>query len=183
MDAITKFLLKGKYHVFPLGRSGTKALEADKLYAIPFFLGLDKVFTQVAMHITTGSAGGIRIGIYKDIGTTYPGELVSDIGTIDVGSTGLKELTGLDIPITRSKLYWMAILGSSAPVVAATDANLVTTGWLGLGIHTGNLNVDISSYGGRDYSYGVLPTFYPGTVDGFFFNNSSIPKVAFRFDE
>ena len=80
------------------------------IYA-PFWVGRTQSFDAVAVDVTVaGSAGSVvRLGVYKDDGTGWPGTLVVDAGTVDTATTGLKSITaGLGaLTDLAPDLFWL----------------------------------------------------------------------------
>ena len=88
---------------------------ADKLRALPIVIGIGHTIEQVAINVTVAIGGSnVRLGIYADDGTGYPGALVADFGSVSSATTGVKTITGLSYQIQNDKRYWMAIWQSGA---------------------------------------------------------------------
>ncbi len=144
----------------------TKGLGVDLLYAYPFLVPVTQSFDRIACVVTTFAAGAtIRIGIYEDDGSVYPGDLVVDSGELSGASSGLKETT-LSETVTPG-LYWLAIMaGTNNPTVRGSERHDRHYGILGY--------LDPSSGGGGgDYpfeyyrsaiAYGALPASYPSSA-------------------
>src|SRR4051812_48441137 len=72
------------------------ALAASGLYASPVSLPRAVSVTDIACQVTVGAASSfVRMGIYKDNGNGYPGDLVagSDTGQIDASGAAVKTFT------------------------------------------------------------------------------------------
>jgi hypothetical protein len=100
----------GYYHNLPLVNSTTTITFGNYiLMAFAFHVPTQQTFDRIAIHVTTTTVSGkIGLGIYADNGDVYPSSLLLDAGTVDISSTGLKEI---EINVTLEKgLYWLALL-------------------------------------------------------------------------
>jgi hypothetical protein len=94
------------------------------------------------MNVNAGVASAVvRMGIYSDTGTGYPGALLVDAGTIDAATAGVKE-AALATPNTLLPgTYWLAyalrgaagvaVRGFAGPAVDSpqnTSTNALTSG-------------------------------------------------------
>lgn len=82
----------------------------------PWLVYEDMTISEVRLHVATGAGAGAlwRIGIYgSDATGAIAGSLVSDLGTCDPTSTGVKAFTGLSIALSAG-VYWIgyALQGS-----------------------------------------------------------------------
>jgi hypothetical protein len=156
--ALTRFLRTSRYHVFPLGANATFTLDPNILHAIPYISPIPRTVTRIAIQIVTAVAGNARLGIYQDGGGIYPGSRILDAGEVATGTTGLREITGLNVSLLANTLYWLALVtNASGPVVSAMTAGQA---WplLGYGatLHTSGGNAWSVSF-----TYGALPATYP----------------------
>jgi len=88
---------------------GTFAWTADLIKCAPFLCPRRLTLSGIAIRVTTiGTATLARLGIYKDNGNFQPGALLADFGTVDVTTTGLKEISGLSQQLEANRLYWTA---------------------------------------------------------------------------
>jgi hypothetical protein len=172
--ALTRFLLPSRYHIFPVGANTTLTLTVNYLYAVPFFTPVPRTVTKMAIHVTTAVAGNARLGIYQDNGSIYPGSLVIDAGTVDTSTTGLKEITGLNISFSANTLYWIVLVANAAPTISAISSG---QGWGLLG-YTTLLSASGGSYWTVSYTYGTLPATFPGGASA---SSATPPKIAIYF--
>jgi hypothetical protein len=92
----------------PFGAAGSANFPADRLFALPFWPGRSCTVTAIAANVTLALAGGnIRFGIYKSDGS-IPTTLLADFGTVTVGTTGIRQITGLSTAI-RPVLHYAVI--------------------------------------------------------------------------
>lgn len=145
----------------PFGPVGTANFPADRLFAVPFWPGRQCTVTAMAANVTLALVGGnIRLGIYQSDGA-IPTDLLADFGTVSVGLTGIRSISGLSTAI-RPVLHYAVIarqggvlnLGLTSrdtwdPIVSETSPTL-----------GGNLN---SYY--RDGVSGALPATF-GAIAG-----------------
>ena len=94
----------------------TGAPTANFLRALPLITGR-ATLDRIAINVTTGTAGLIRLGIYNDDGNLYPSSLVLDAGEVSTGTAGVKTLT---INQTLAPgLYWLALVNNAASTIRA----------------------------------------------------------------
>lgn len=173
--ALTRLLRASRYHMFPLGTNINYLPTPNRLYAIPFLTPVARTVTRMAIHVTGASAGNARLGIYQDDGSIYPGSLVADAGIVSTSTTGLKEITGLNISLLANTLYWTVFdTNASAASIASLAAG---TGWSLLGYDT-SLAVAGSGYWLVEYAYNALPATFPANADAI---NTNILKIALYF--
>jgi hypothetical protein len=86
--------------------------------AMIVLLGKAVTLTELAVKVTSaGDAGStIRLGIYNDNGSHYPGTLLVDLGTVTGGSTGVQTISSLTQALSAGA-YWFT----------ATIQNVTTT--------------------------------------------------------
>ncbi len=106
---------------YPLGTS-------RKALAVPYPVGSDQTFKQIAVHVTTqGATGGVvRLGVASDDGAEGPGTLVLDAGTVatDDGADSGSSVHGITIDLDLvAGFYWLIVqgepFGTDAGVLAA----------------------------------------------------------------
>ncbi|MFA5383995.1 MAG: hypothetical protein WC364_04925 [Eubacteriales bacterium] len=87
---------------------------ADKIYAMPFYVGVNESFDRIGVSVNTGS-GNAHLGLYDDNGSGLPNSLLFDTGEISVSTGGLKE--SIISQALTPGLYWLAGLFSGTPSV------------------------------------------------------------------
>lgn len=152
--------------------TSVKTLVADHLYATPYMAARLLTVDRIAVEIKTAAAGkSARLGIYRNGTNMYPGALVLDCGTINCGTTGVKEIV-IDQQLSKG-LYWLAIVSDGAPQI---EQALVVSKFLGV------IGSNYSSYYvGWDVSqaYGTLPD--PFTTGGSLVQNvTRVPYIVLR---
>jgi len=99
-----------------IGSAQTYGLDADKIYAYPLAITRALTIDRLGLYVSVAAvAGNARIGIYKDNGSVYPGDLLLDAGAVAISTTGIKEIV-IDQALTKG-LYWLAIICSVEPTV------------------------------------------------------------------
>jgi hypothetical protein len=152
-----------RYHYpLPYTPGSTAAFIANFLNATPFVVAFPITITRIGLEVTTLGAGLARLGIYNPGANLYPGSLLSDCGTIDVSTTGAKEVTGLNIAISTPGVYWLALVSN---IGFTMKGYAVSVGYCPLGSPAptpGNLTGEW----GKAFSYAALPTPFPaGATD------------------
>lgn len=157
----------GQYQYPASGQLGTNTLTvtANRLYAMPFVVGTPITIDRIGFEITTGSAGGCRMGVYAhDSAGNGPGALLSDFGIGDTTSIAVVEITGsLVVP---TGVFWVAGVFSVTPTVRRVNAGVGSV-FLGYSANneTGTTSYSCVAYGA--HTYGALPAAFPSaTVAG-----------------
>lgn len=144
----------GEYYASPHGSTTTGLVgTGGALRAAPFLVGKIRTFDRIAVEVITAAAGGlIRLGIYADDGTGYPGTLTIEAGAVDSATTGLKEIA-ISQTLTPGT-YWLTSMGEVANATTrifagqsllmpiATTTNQTYFGWSANGITGGALPID-----------------------------------------
>ena len=109
----------GRY-ISPYVASTTVALAANILYAVRFDSGKRTTWTRAAIEVTTtGTATAARLGLFTCGTDGLPGTLVTDFGTVAVGTMGVKDLTisqALEIGF-----YYLAVVADGSVTVRAAN--------------------------------------------------------------
>jgi hypothetical protein len=91
--------------------TGSARVTEGDLYMIPFTPSLNMTIDRMNFDQTNlGGSGKARIGVYRDTGTFYPGNLIlqsSDLVITGVDN-GQLTVTGLSIDLTAGQTYWAA---------------------------------------------------------------------------
>ncbi len=149
---------------YPLGAnstngSGTGAVAANVMYALPFVVGRTGTLDRVAFNVTGAIVGNGRVGIYDSVAeyNIYPNALQVDGGSISTGTSGVKS-TAISVTLAGGKLYWAVYVGSAAATLRVTSSG--TCGLL-LGMDNGlgagpNRSLTVAQ------TFGALPSTFPG---------------------
>lgn len=112
--------------------------DANRMYAGAFSVPQDAAFNQVSVIVTTsaGSGATARFGLYDWQANGLPGNLVIDLGTVDVSATGLRA-NAITVTIPRGR-YWFAGAFNLQTVYEAVTVQLGSEAVLGHFDTTGN---------------------------------------------
>jgi hypothetical protein len=100
----------GRWHLLPAyGAQATANVPAGTMFALPFQPGRTCTLTAVAANVTLALVGGVlRFGLYTATAGGLPGALVSDFGTVSVGVTGIRQISGLST-VVRPVLHYLVV--------------------------------------------------------------------------
>lgn len=166
---INGFVAGDYYYGLAFGKwntaSGT-ALVADTLYARILTLPAGGSFDRISCYVRTASSGhNMRLGIYEMGSDGLPGALVADLGTVSVGTTGLKEIT-ISQTLTGQS-YFVAYVTDGVPNVAICGADSTFFS----NLQGGGTDPTANPHSGYTiaHTYGALPDPYgtpTGTITG-----------------
>jgi hypothetical protein len=108
-----------RLHTVPLPATGlantTAAAAANTLRAVPLLSASQAVLEAAGVEVTTLVAGAtIRLAVYADDGTGYPGALIQDFGTVSAATIGVKLVTALSVAVPAGTPLWLAYNASAA---------------------------------------------------------------------
>jgi hypothetical protein len=133
-----------------LPSAATATVTINSLYAQP--ISVVGTVNRIGIEVTTGVAGGCRLGLYSNL-NGLPGTLLVDAGIIDTTATAIVEATISDT-ILRGEWVWMVSVFSAAAVVR--------TGTVGSTMFAGSStpSAGIKALTGG-FTYGALPATAP----------------------
>ena len=135
--------------------SGTIALSANTMYATPFVVRQQQLWTKIGCNVTTGTAGVYAyLGIYR-IENGIPTTKVLDAGALGLESSGTKEITISQVLPAGMYALIMLTNNSGATLKAGplSSAALNAVGVAAVG------TADTVIKG--SFSYGTLPSTFP----------------------
>jgi hypothetical protein len=99
-----------------IGAVGTAlVLTINAATAIPLIVEQPHTFSAIGVDATAAGTGGtLRMGIYADNGSAYPGTLIQDFGTVSAASTGAITISGSNT--LNPGLYWLVVVGQGGSV-------------------------------------------------------------------
>lgn len=107
---------------FPHTSTGSSSLTQSRLDCVPLLIQKTVTLNSLGLRVTVSAAATtIRLGLYADDGTGYPGALMVDAGTVD--ATGNGDKTIAISQVLTPGLYWLgsAAQGGSPQTVAITN--------------------------------------------------------------
>jgi hypothetical protein len=161
----------GRYYTRPLRQALVgSTVTANRLYAVPFYVGANTTFTKAAFAVSSFVSGNADIGIYTN-SAGAPSALLFDSGAITTGSNGKQEATGLSWALTAGWV-WVAIGFSGGPGIRATSSTDYLSELLGDGDLTIGTGMLQGVFGSWTFSAGALPDPFPSITT---ITNSSVP--------
>lgn len=156
----------------------------DTLIAVPLLSIRGGTIDRIAIYVQSMSIGNAaRLGIYEATSATnpYPGALLLDAGTVDLGSAGAKAIT-ISQALGANKLYWLVIntntgSGACRGMAASSNGLFPIVGVANtLALNTAGFGYKVGS------TYAALPATYPasGTILTFAVNDV-IPVIGVRY--
>jgi len=151
--------------------SGTLAISANIMYATPFVVRQQQLWTKIGCNVTTGSAGVFAyLGVYR-MENGIPTTRVLDAGALGLESAGTKEITISQV--LPAGMYAIILLAnnSGATVKAGTlsDAAVAAVGVAAIG------TADTVIRGSA--TYGTLPATFPAVT----YATGSSPLFTLRY--
>lgn len=152
------FRIPGNYYTNMLtaGRLTSSPAQINRLFAIPFPVPTTQNFDRIALNVSEAAAGMCRLGIYADNGRIYPGTLVSDVGEVNTGVAGMREIT-VTLALNAG-FYWLVCLFNTMPSVSGVPiASMIHFGY-----RIENINSDPQvGWQVLSFPYGGLPGSFP----------------------
>lgn len=157
----------GLYYAAPSASTSTALHSQGFAFASPFPVGQTTAFDRIGASIVTtpGEAGAkVRLGIYADTGTGYPGALIVDAGQIAADALGDFELTIAQT--LKPGLYWPTAVAQSCPTTGPTmRVNGPTQFMVGSTLANTLAGIARNAYRQISGMTGALPANFIGTVD------------------
>jgi len=129
--------------------NNTSSLSANYLYAVPCILYAGTKITGLGIYVSTSGSGNARLGIYADSNVS-PSRRIIDAGEVSVSTTGAKTITGLNVYINSTNLYWFSFATSVAFSIYRGTA-------LGSGPFLGVSGSNAYTCIRRSFTYAALP--------------------------
>jgi hypothetical protein len=163
------------YHVL-YSAVATGTIGSNTLLAIPFYIPDSSSFDRIKVWpLATNANKFIRLGIYADNGSSYPGALISDYGS--VAFTQYNSFINISETLSNG-LYWLAFIHDFAVTnFQKYDADN-SHGLLGTTDQAGSLPSNKEVAYEIAYTFGALPDPYPSSAISYTLSN--IPVVAMR---
>lgn len=140
--------------MFNAGATGTVALAANTLYAMPLVMDGAASWTKISINVTsTGTAANCRLGVFTADTNGAPSTLLFDGGVANVTGTGTKDVT-ISQTINPGFYYGVVVCDGTVTVTSGTpgiNQDVSYTEAVGATVF-GTLDTQIS----RVFTYGVL---------------------------
>lgn len=162
----------GNYHPGGITSGSGVALAANRLYATPFFVARKMTFDRIAVNVTTGAAGAMRLGVYND-SAGAPGSLKSDCGTVDTTNVAVVAVT-ISLQLTKG-WYWLAGVCDATPSISKSAGSILK---VPLGYNATNAISEIVG-GYKAHTYGALPDPHGG-ITAWYGVNPAAPYITMR---
>ena len=123
--------VSGRFYASQHARAvgGAVAMTANRLYCVPYVLARPGLFSAMAVSVTTGAAGLLRMALAADDGTAHPGHLieepVADADTTAAGSAICAFAQPRWIP---AGICWLLLCFSGVPSVRGTSTQAFSGG-------------------------------------------------------
>ncbi len=113
----------GRYYASAHSRAagGAVAVLANRLYCVPYVLARPGRFSAMAVSVTTGTGGFMRMALAADNGAGRPGALIEEAPD-DPPTTVGSSISGFLQPRwIGAGLWWLLVCFSTAPTVRGTS--------------------------------------------------------------
>ncbi|MBX6744034.1 MAG: hypothetical protein IRY87_18515 [Acetobacteraceae bacterium] len=123
--------VSGRFYASAHARAvgGAVAMAANRLYCVPYVLARSGLFSAMAVSVTTGAAGVLRMALAADDGTGHPGRLIdeplADADTTAAGSAICPFAQPRWIP---AGIWWLLLCFSGTPSVRGTSTQAFSGG-------------------------------------------------------
>ncbi len=145
------------------------------LRLVPWLVPNAVTISKIGAEITSaGDAGSkLRIGIYSDTGTGYPGALLLDAGQIAGDSATVQEISISQL--LPAGLYWVGAVVQSVVTTQPTIRCQNAPGWF-----NGNIRLGTSLPAANLSTYGFAQTGVTGALSGPFTSTITFTTIAPR---
>jgi len=105
----------------PGGATGTVLDAANRLFAMPFPIAVDRTADRIVCNVTVQAGQKIRMGIYSNGVNMAPGTLLLDAGEVTLSGIGEIAIT-IDQALPKG-LYWVALVSDGTPAIREVNTN------------------------------------------------------------
>lgn len=169
-------LVSGAWNTLGGTPSASSAMGNGTLRASPIKFDRAVRLDRIGAEVTTiGEAGSlIRLGIYRDNGNFYPGNLILDAGTILGDSAAIQAIT-IDQALAPG-VYWLCAAVQSAPTTQPTVRIASTMIVPGPGALASSLSANTTMGVSQAGVSGALPAAFTSTITV----SGTIPRILWR---
>lgn len=136
----------------------TAASAANRFYAFPFIPAQTITINELAVEVTTLTAGSAHLGIYADSAGSPGAKIIGSTTAVDTGTTGAKAVAISNTTLTAGTIYWLVVWTSSAATFRSVAQGALAV--IGL---TSTLNAQYTSRLATS-TFGALPANAPATT-------------------
>jgi hypothetical protein len=157
-------------YICPAGVSqGSQSTGANKLWVAPVFVGKGGTATKIGIRVNVAGTGAVRLGIYNNA-NARPSTLVLDAGTVDPGTTGVKEIT-ISQSVSDNSWYWLALV---------SDVTFSFNSWADNAAFVIGQHADNATYGAlnRSFTYAALPA--DESASTYTMDTANMPNIWLR---
>ena len=123
--------VSGRFYASQHARAvgGAVAMTANRLYCVPYVLARPGLFSAMAVSVTTGAAGLLRMALAADDGTGHPGRLIEEpLADADTTAAGNALCPFAQPRWIPAGIWWLLLGFSSAPSVRGTSTQAFSGG-------------------------------------------------------
>lgn len=136
----------------------TAASAANRFYAFPFIPAQTITINELAVEVTTLTAGSAHLGIYANSAGSPGAKIIGSTTAVDTGTTGVKAVAISNTTLTAGTIYWLVVWTSSAATFRSVAQGALAV--IGL---TSTLNAQYTSRLATS-TFGALPANAPATT-------------------
>ncbi|WP_337875673.1 hypothetical protein [Elioraea sp.] len=122
--------VSGRFYASQHARAvgGAVAMAANRLYCVPYVLARPGLFAAMAVSVTTGAAGVLRMALAADNGAGRPGAVIEE-PLVDADTTVGSVICPFAQPRWISAgIWWLLLCFSGAPSVRGTSTQAFSGG-------------------------------------------------------
>jgi len=123
--------VSGRFYASQHARAvgGAVAMTANRLYCVPYVLARPGLFSAMAVSVTTGVSGVLRMALAGDDGTGRPGRLIEEpVVDADTAATGNALCPFAQPRWIPAGVWWLLLCFSGAPSVRGTSTQAFSGG-------------------------------------------------------
>jgi len=123
--------VSGRFYASQHARAagGAVAMAANRMYCVPYVLARPGLFSAMAVNVTTGAAGFLRMALAADHGTGRPGPLIEEaLADADTTTAGAAVCPFAQPRWISAGIWWLLLCFSGAPSVRGTSTQAFSGG-------------------------------------------------------
>lgn len=148
---------------------GTLSLNANNLYACPFYVPTSTTFNTIGIRVASAvAASHIRLGVYNNA-NGQPSSLLFDAGVVSSAATTLVTIGSLAQTIAAG-WYWLVCISDNSPSVYSIPCSSMNSFYGFSDPNTTALGIETSQ------AYGALPGTFPAVT----YARASMPRIVLK---